>query len=77
MQNLNAYLEGTQDPALMSRVSAFEALENLPAIASSPYREPARLIRYYLLHDEQELVIKAMAHDITHAEIWIALAGLN
>lgn len=77
IQTLATYKAGTASRELMAQIKAYEKREKLPALRPGKHRNTARVIRYNLLHDEKELAVKTMAHNITHAEIWIALAGLN
>lgn len=77
IQTLATYKAGTASQELMAQIKAYEKREKLPALRPGKHRNTACVIRYNLLHDEKELAVKTMAHNITHAEIWIALAGLT
>lgn len=77
IQTLATYKAGAASKTLMAQIAVYEKRENLPALRQGKYRDTARVIRYYLLNDEKEGAIKTMAQNITHAEIWITLAGFN
>lgn len=77
IQTLTTYKAGTNSQALMEQVRAFELKEKLPTLRPHKHRQTARVIRYNLLCDENELAVMAMAQNITHAEIWLALTGIG
>lgn len=77
IQTLATYKAGTASQELMAQIKAYEKREKLPTLRPGKHRNTARVICYNLLHDENELAVKAKAQNITHAEIWFALAGLG
>lgn len=70
-QDLETFLTA---PQRAQNLKDFEEAHQLPALGPSPQAPHAREIRYLLTHNSDLILIEA-AREITHPELWYALAG--
>ncbi|QRZ61782.1 hypothetical protein [Rothia sp. ZJ932] len=68
----------SKDPNIESKIKSFEHLRQMPPLSYGTAASvlEARTIRYILMSNNRETILMHTARQITHPQLWYALAGI-